>query len=82
MFQPGIYCIPTGRLSIISEKAKTGAGMTFRITDKMTRIQSPEMDEGGKKNSALSRGAVNELPEYDSLPAGGTIISGLTDEEG
>lgn len=36
-----------------------------------------------EKYSALSRGAVNELqPEYDSLPAGGTIISGLTDEEG
>ena len=28
---------------------KTGAGMTFRITDKMTRIQSQEMHEGGKK---------------------------------
>ena len=27
----------------------------------MTRIQSPEMDEGGKKKSALSRGAENEI---------------------
>ena len=46
----GYILYPYGKAFYNQGTGKTGAGMTCRTTDKMTRIQSLEMNEGGKKN--------------------------------